>query len=96
MALEGVVFVTKVSIEQGEYTNQCPTMVNLSTVNMVYEETVKYNTNKAPYDKVLTYSIIVTNNSSFKVKELTKDFLPETLADKFTAFKVQKKLLEVK
>ena len=89
LLIDDIVFVTKISIDSGDITERKITMLNLQQLNFCYEETMKYNPSKSN-----TYTIIVTNGSSFKVKELMKDFLPTELYDKMVAYQVKEKLLK--
>ena len=86
---DDMIFVTRINIDSGDITEKKITMLNLQQLNFCFEETMKYNNTKSN-----TYTVIVTNGSSFKVKELMKDFLPTELYDKMVAYQVKEKLLK--
>ena len=89
MNIDDVVFVTSISIDEGNIIERKITMLNLQQLNFCFEETMKYN-----QSKINTYTVIVTNGSSFRIKELMKDFLPTELYDKMVAYQVKEKLIK--
>ena len=96
MNVDDIAFVTMIEIANNDFINPKLTMINLNTINYCYEDFEHKTSCVANVPKVerIPYTFIVTNGTSFKIKEKMEDFLPENLLNKMIAIQMKNKLTE--